>query len=86
MEPNKVILYPLMGEKATLLREKSNVLTFIVDKKATKKDVKEAVETLYKITIQEINVMVTSEGLKKAHVRLSPKDSAEEVASHFGII
>lgn len=86
MNPDTIILYPLMGEKATLLREKENKLTFIVAKNSRKSDIKKAVEDKYQVEVLNINTMVTMEGKKKAHVRLSDKHSAEEVASHFGVL
>lgn len=86
MDLEKVILYPLMGEKATMLREKENKLTFIVDKKSTKKDVKEAVEKKYNVAVLSTQIINGPDGKKKAHVKLSDKSSAEEIASHFGIL
>jgi len=86
MDPYKIILYPLMGEKATMLREKENKLSFMVAKDAVKKDIKEAVETLYNVKIISLDSMITSTGQKKVHVRLDAKYSAEEVASHFGVL
>ncbi|MFH1125724.1 MAG: 50S ribosomal protein L23 [Candidatus Altiarchaeota archaeon] len=85
MELDKVILYPLMGEKATFLREK-NKLTFVVDKKATKRDIKEAIEKLYNVKAVKVTTMITVEGFKKAHVTLDKSQSAEEIASQFGVI
>lgn len=75
-----------MGEKATMLREKENKLSFIVSKDSTKKDVKEAIESLYNVKVLNVNTMITIEGKKKAHVKLDPKNSAEDVASHFGVL
>ena len=86
MDPYKIILYPLMGEKATMLREKENKLSFIVFKGAGKKDVKEAIESLYNVKIVGLDSMITTTGEKKVHVRLDVKYSAEEVASHFGVL
>jgi len=86
MDPNKIILYPLMGEKATMLRESENKLTFIVSKESTKKDIKETAESLYQVEVVGVNTMLTMDGKKKAHVKLSDKFSAEEVASHFGVL
>jgi large subunit ribosomal protein L23 len=86
MDPYKIVLYPLMGEKATILREKENKLSFIVADGATKNDVKEAVEALYTVKVTGINIIVTTKGKKKAHVRLDPKFSAEEIASQFGVL
>jgi len=86
MDPYKIIMYPLMGEKATILREKENKLTFIVAKDATKTDVAEAVEALYSVKVVQTNIIITTKGKKKAHVRLDPKFSAEEIASQFGVL
>jgi len=86
MDPHKTLLYPLMGEKATAKRELENKLTFVVAKESTKKQVKEAVEKLYSAKVESVHVMNTPEGVKKAHVKLSAKDSAEEIASHFGVV
>ena len=85
MNSNEVIMYPLMGEKATMMRDK-NILTFAVNKNAGKKDVKNAVEELYKVKVTSVNIINTTEGGKKAHVKLDSKYSAEEIATQLGVI
>ena len=79
-------MYPLMGEKATMLREKENTLTFAVDKKATKKEIKEAAEKMLNVGVVGVRVMHTTNGRKKAHVKLDKKHSADEIASHMGVL
>lgn len=64
MEPYKILLYPLMGEKATMLREVENKLTFVVDEKANKEDIKRAVEELYEVKVEKVTTMMTSKGKK----------------------
>jgi large subunit ribosomal protein L23 len=86
MDPYKIIMHPLMGEKATILREKENKLSFIVAGGATKNDVAEAVEALYSVKVTDVNIILTTKGKKKAHVRLDPKFSAEEIATQFGVL
>ena len=86
MEPYEILLYPLMGEKATMLREKENTLTFAVNKDASKKDVKEAVEKVFNVKILTVRVMHTTDGKKKAHVRLDKKHNADDIASHMGVL
>ncbi len=86
MDPQETLLYPLMGEKATMMREKENVLTFIVSKKADKKAVKAAAEKLLNVKVIDVRVMHTTDGLKKAHVRLDKKHSADEIASQMGVL
>lgn len=86
MNPHDVLLYPLMGEKATAKRELENKLTFAVSKSSTKSQIKEAVEVLYSVEVLSVNVLNTQEGFKKAHIRLSKKHSAEDIASKFGVV
>jgi large subunit ribosomal protein L23 len=86
MEPYEVLLYPLMGEKATMLREKENTLTFVVDKAATKKDIREAAEKMLNVKVVQVRVMIAMDGNKKAHVKLDKKHSADEIASHMGVL
>lgn len=86
MDPYDVILYPLMTESASLMVEKENKLVFIVDLKASKFDVKRAVEHLYEVKVEGVNVQITSHGEKKAFVKLHPDYKAADVAIRLGIL
>ncbi len=86
MDPYDVILYPIMTEVASRILESENKLVFAVNSKATKPDVKRAVEELYEVQVQKVTVMVTSKGEKKAYVKLHPDFKAVDVAIKLGII
>ncbi|MEM3622190.1 MAG: 50S ribosomal protein L23 [Candidatus Bathyarchaeia archaeon] len=86
MDPNEVILYPLMTEAASLMVEKENKLVFIVNLKANKKDVKKAVEELYEVEVKKVNLQITPQGEKKAFVKLHPDYKATDVAIKLGIL
>ncbi|MBS7647570.1 MAG: 50S ribosomal protein L23 [Candidatus Bathyarchaeia archaeon] len=86
MDPYEVILYPLMTESASLMVEKENKLVFIVNLKATKTDVKKAVEELYDVKVEKVNIVITPDGRKKAFVRLYPEYKASDVAIKLGIL
>ena len=86
MDPYKVLLYPLMTEVSLRLLEKENKLVFIVDRRATKRDIKRAVETLYEVVVEKVNTVITPDGRKKAYVKLSPEYSASDVAIKLGIL
>jgi large subunit ribosomal protein L23 len=86
MDPYEVLLYPLMGEKATLLREKENTLTFVVAKDATKKDIQAAAKKMLNADVVSVRVIHTTDGKKKAHLRLDKKHSADEIASQLGVL
>jgi large subunit ribosomal protein L23 len=84
-EAIKIIKYPHVTEKTSMLITKSNTLTFIVDGKANKSKIKQAVETLYNVKVDKVNVLICKDG-KKAYVRLSKEYSAPELASKIGIM
>jgi large subunit ribosomal protein L23 len=86
MDPYRVILYPVMTESASLMVEKENKLVFIVNLKASKTDVKGAVEELYEVKVEKINLLITPKSEKKAFVKLHPDYKAADVAIKLGIL
>jgi large subunit ribosomal protein L23 len=86
MEPYDVILYPLMTEVASRMLETENKLIFIVSLKASKADVRRAVEELYEVRVKKVNVLITPRGEKKAYVKLHPDYKAVDVAIKLGIL
>jgi large subunit ribosomal protein L23 len=86
MDPHEVIFYPLMTESASLMVEKENKLVFIVNLKASKTDIKKAIEELYEVKVNEINTQITPQGEKKAFVKLHPDFKAADVAIKLGIL
>ncbi len=86
MEPYDVILYPLMTEVASRMLETENKLVFMVDLKAGKADVRRAVEELYEVRVEKVNVLITPRGEKKAYVKLHPDYKAVDVAIKLGIL
>ncbi len=86
MDPHDVILYPLMTEVTSRLLETENKLVFIVNIKATKSDIKRAVEELYDVKVEKVNVTITPKGQKKAFVKLYPEYKATDIAIKLGIL
>ena len=85
MDPYKVIIRPLVTEKAVSLVEKENKLTFIVDRRATKQDIKRAVEEAFNVKVEKVNTLITPRGEKKAYVKLKPEYNASEIAARIGL-
>ncbi len=86
MDPYKTISYPIMTEVTSRILETENKLVFIVSKKATKADIKRAVEELYDVEVQTVNSTITPKGVKKAFVRLTPDHKASDLAIKLGIL
>lgn len=86
METYEIIKHPLSTEKAVRLMESENKLLFVVDKKAKKTEIKEAVERLFKVKVVRVNSFVTSKGEKRAYVKLSMDTPAISVATELGLM
>ncbi len=86
MDPHEVILYPLVTEKVMGLIERENKLVFIVDIRASKKDIKRAVEELFDVKVESVRTLITPKGLKKAYVKLKSEYSASDLAARLGIL
>jgi len=80
-----VIRYPNVTEKAMDEMDFQNKLEFICDPGASKPEIRDAVETRFEVSVVSVNTQVRPQGDKKAVVRLSEDDDAQEVASRIGV-
>ncbi|MFW9846306.1 MAG: 50S ribosomal protein L23 [Candidatus Thorarchaeota archaeon] len=85
MDPNQVIIRPVVTEASLEAVDSHNKLTFYVDLRANKNTIRWAVESLYDVVVEKVNTLILPDGRKKAFVRLAPEYSAAEVATNLGI-
>ena len=85
-DPWKVLRFPHLAEKSMNMVEFENKLTFIVNRGSSKKDIKHAVENLFDVKVLRVQTEITPKGVKKAYAKLSPGDSASEIASRLGMV
>ena len=85
MRSSEVIKRVVITQDAVSLIEKENKITFIVDLRATKRDIKRAVEELYGVEVEKVNTLITPRGEKKAYVKLKKEYPASELAVELGI-
>lgn len=81
-----VLIRPVHSEKALMLIDKQNTLVFIVDRRATKTEIKEAVEKMFGVKVVKVNTLITPRGEKKAYVKLSSEYKASDVATKLGLM
>lgn len=82
----QVIRYPLGTEAAIKAMLECNTLVFVVDKRADKKNIKEAATNMFKIRIKKVNTSITPDGTKKAYLMLTPDFKAADVAKKIKIL
>ena len=86
MDPYKVIKYPLSTEKSIRLMESENKLIFVVDSRATRQDIKKAVEVAFKVKVVNVNTLITPKSEKRAYVKFSMENPAIDVATQLGLM
>ncbi len=62
---HRVLIRPLLTEKITGLREKTNTVGFVVHPEANRIQIRQAVEELLKVKVEKINVMNIRGKVKK---------------------
>jgi large subunit ribosomal protein L23 len=65
MKVTSVIRRPVVTEKSTTLRELANTLVFEVDARATKVDVKRAVEQLFNVKVVDVRTAIAHGKMKR---------------------
>ncbi len=86
VSPYDVISFVLMTEKSVQNIEMNNKLVFIVDRKASKDNVKNAVQSAFDKKVDEVNMMRDQKNRKKAFVKFAEEGAAGEIAIRLGII
>ena len=86
MDQYRIIKFPLTTESAMKKIEDNNTLVFIVEETATKRNIKDAVKSMYEIQCEKVNTLIRPDGQKKAYVRLTQDYDALDVANRIGII
>merc|ERR1711970_1665096 len=86
MDKFRIIKYPLTTESAMKKIEELNTLVFIVDVRANKRQIKDAVSQMYDVTASKINTLIRPDGKKKAYIHLTQNYDALDIANRIGII
>ena len=81
----QVLIAPVVSEKATMVSEKTNAVTFKVLQNATKPEIKAAVELMFKVEVKGVSVVNIKgkakrfgksngrrDNIRKAYVMLKP--------------
>lgn len=76
---------PIVTEKAVMMIEMNNTITFHVDKKMNKDEIKKEIEDLFEVKIEKIRTLI--KGNKKyAYIKLKPEFPAIDIATKLNMI
>ncbi len=90
MDAHYIVKQPILTEKTTFAANEHNRHAFLVDKRATKTEIKRAVEDLYRVRVLDVSTVtrrtrtrrlrygyVAGKITKKAIVRVHPDDTID---------
>lgn len=80
------IKYALATEKSIRLMESENKLAFVVDKNASKIQIKEELEKMFDVKITFVRTLIDRKGRKKAYIQFSDETPAIDVATKLGLM
>jgi large subunit ribosomal protein L23 len=84
-QANRIIVKPYITEKTFAMVENESKICFIVERTASKPEIKEAVKTLYKENVKNVNTARTIYG-KKAFVQFDNVEKARDLATKIGML
>lgn len=73
-----VLVAPIVSEKATMVGEKSNAVTFKVLQDATKPEIKAAVELMFKVEVKGVSVLNTKGKTKRFGKSVGRRDNVRK--------
>ena len=76
---------PIVTEKAVMMIERENVLTFGVGRNESKTEIKKEIEEMFGVKIEGIRSLIKN-GKKYVYVKLNAKDPAIDVATKLGLM
>lgn len=85
LDSGSILLYPITTEKAIASIEFANQLTFVVNRDATKAQIKEDMEKLFNVKVARVNTKITLQGKKHAYIKLK-EGKADDIAAQLKII
>ncbi|RLG15626.1 MAG: 50S ribosomal protein L23 [Candidatus Nanohalarchaeota archaeon] len=81
-----LLKFPHLSEKSIANIELQNKIVFIVKSSSKRTEIKKAVETMFDVKVEKVNMLTTTKGHKKALVRLKPDYSALDIATRLGMM
>ncbi|OGJ13078.1 50S ribosomal protein L23 [Candidatus Pacearchaeota archaeon RBG_19FT_COMBO_34_9] len=79
------MMKPIVTEKAVMMIESQNILTFMTEKEKTKPEIKSEIENLLKVKVQKLRTMIRG-NKKYIYAQLKKEFPAIDVATKLGLM
>jgi large subunit ribosomal protein L23 len=83
---NMALLYPIATEKAINMVERDNIITYIVDMRSLKKEVKDEFEKTFNVKVVRVSIVREARNRKKAYIKLGKEYKASDIALKLKLV
>ncbi len=80
------LLYPLATEKALNMIDRNNMISYVVDYRSGKSEIKKEFEETFAVNVKKVNTSMNIRNTKKAFITLQPQFKASEVARKLKLV
>jgi large subunit ribosomal protein L23 len=81
-----LLKHPISTEKAVGLVDKRNIITYIVDYRATKNDISKEFERMFGVKVAHVSTINLPRNTKKAFIKLAKEYKASDVAEKLKLV
>lgn len=81
-----VLKYPLATEKAVSFIDRHNLITYMVDFRATKNEIRKEFEGTFNVKVEKIRTVNMPNNTKKAFIKVGKGFKASDVAAKLKIV
>jgi len=80
------LMYPISTEKALNMIDRNNTISYVVDFRSNKVQIKKEFEQTFGVKVKSINTEMTMNNTKRAYIRLKPEFKASDVARKLKLV
>ena len=80
------LMYPIATEKAINMIERNNVITYMVDLRSKKTEIKKEFEETFKVKVDKVNTEIEPRNRKRAYITISEKFKASDIALKLKLV
>jgi len=81
-----ILLYPIATEKAINMIERNNVITYVVDLRSTKAEIKTEFEDVFKVKVEKVNTEIEPKNRKRAFIKINAQFKASDIALKLKLV
>jgi large subunit ribosomal protein L23 len=81
-----ILKYPMSTEKSVGIVDRGNTITYIVDSRASKSEIKKEFENAFNVKVKHINTINLPKNEKKAFIKLAKGYLATDIALKLKLV